>query len=159
MSKAINRRILRVDLTNRRTEVQEPDEGYYRKFFGGRGFIAQILLSETASGADPFAPESPLIFAAGPENAKQLSSGDDVEARSPRGEPAQDTDIGVGFDGVADQMRGGFESLVENANMTLKRSKAINISGCADFIGNAVKGNFLAVQLADAIIEEMHGAL
>jgi aldehyde:ferredoxin oxidoreductase len=60
------RKILRVDLTNRKTWTEEPDEAFYRKHMGGRGFIAHYLLSETPAGVDAFDPENRLIFAMGP---------------------------------------------------------------------------------------------
>ena len=48
------RKILHLDLTNGKTWTEEPDEAFYRKHMGGRGFIAHYLLSETPAGVDDF---------------------------------------------------------------------------------------------------------
>ena len=51
-------KILRVDLSNRRISIDEPDEKFYRRYFGGSGFTAYYLLNETKPGIDPLGPES-----------------------------------------------------------------------------------------------------
>jgi len=56
-------KILYVDLKNRTTEVKEPDERWYRTYFGGTGIIGQILLSEVSPDIDPLGEENVLIFA------------------------------------------------------------------------------------------------
>ncbi|HJO06069.1 MAG TPA: aldehyde ferredoxin oxidoreductase N-terminal domain-containing protein, partial [Chloroflexota bacterium] len=66
MSHSINNRILRVDLTEGRTWTEAPGMEFYRKYVGGRMFIAHYLLKELPQGADPLGPENMLIFAAGP---------------------------------------------------------------------------------------------
>lgn len=58
-------RILHVDLTDRRTWVEEPGDELYRLLLGGRGFIALRLLRETPPGMDAFDPRNPLMFMAG----------------------------------------------------------------------------------------------
>ena len=57
-------RILRVDLTNQKISVDEPDEKFYRAYLGGRGIIAHYLLKEVPPGCDPLGPENILVFAA-----------------------------------------------------------------------------------------------
>ncbi len=59
-------RILRVDLTSGTVSTEERDEHYYRKWIGGSGLIAQILLSEIPAGADALGPENKLVFALSP---------------------------------------------------------------------------------------------
>jgi aldehyde:ferredoxin oxidoreductase len=61
----INGRILRVNLTTGQMEVEQPDEAFYRAYFGGRGILLHYLLSETPAGVDPLGPENLLVFAAG----------------------------------------------------------------------------------------------
>ncbi|MCL5046166.1 MAG: aldehyde ferredoxin oxidoreductase family protein [Actinobacteria bacterium] len=56
--------ILRVDLSNRRIEVERPGEDFYRKYLGGKGLAAYYLFTELRAGADPLGPENKLIFAA-----------------------------------------------------------------------------------------------
>ncbi|HEY8476904.1 MAG TPA: aldehyde ferredoxin oxidoreductase N-terminal domain-containing protein, partial [Chloroflexota bacterium] len=58
-------RILHVDLTDGRIWTEEPGEAFYRRFLGGRSFIAHYLLREVPAGADPLGPENVLVFAAG----------------------------------------------------------------------------------------------
>ena len=63
--RAFNGKILRVNLTDGEMSVEEPEEAFYRKYIGGRGFILHYLLSELPAGIDPLSPENLLIFAAG----------------------------------------------------------------------------------------------
>ncbi len=58
-------KILRVDLSEGKTWIEEPDEEFYRRYIGGRGFIAYYLLKETDPKTDPLGPENLLIFALG----------------------------------------------------------------------------------------------
>ena len=58
-------RVLRVDLSNRKISVDEPDGRFYREYLGGWGFIAHYLLSETPPDVDPLGPENPMVFANG----------------------------------------------------------------------------------------------
>jgi aldehyde:ferredoxin oxidoreductase len=60
-------RLLRVDLSARRTQSEEIPEERLRQFLGGIGLGASILYSE-GGNADALSPENPLIFAVGPFN-------------------------------------------------------------------------------------------
>jgi aldehyde:ferredoxin oxidoreductase len=53
-------RILHVDLTSRKMEVEEPEERFYRKYVGGSAMGAYYLLKHTPAGADPLGPENTL---------------------------------------------------------------------------------------------------
>ena len=44
-----NGKILRIDLSQGVTSVDEPDETFYRHYIGGRGFISYFLLKELAA--------------------------------------------------------------------------------------------------------------
>jgi aldehyde:ferredoxin oxidoreductase len=59
-------RILRVNLSRGDWTTEEPADGFYRRYFGGEGFVGYFLLKEVPAGADPLGPENKLIFAAGP---------------------------------------------------------------------------------------------
>lgn len=59
-------RILRVDLSSRRVWFEEPGEKFYRTYFGGTGFTAYYLLTETEPGIDPLSPNNRLVFSSGP---------------------------------------------------------------------------------------------
>ncbi len=58
--------LLRVDLSSGRTWAQSLDEAWARRYLGGRGLGARILLDEVPAGCDPLGPENPLVFAMGP---------------------------------------------------------------------------------------------
>jgi len=58
-------KILRVNLTNRSTSVEEPGDRFYRQYFGGSALVGYYLLKEVAPGIDPLGPENKLIFSAG----------------------------------------------------------------------------------------------
>lgn len=53
-------RILHVDLTTGRLDVEESDEAFYRTYMGGSGLGAYYLIKHTPSGADPLGPENTL---------------------------------------------------------------------------------------------------
>ena len=59
-------RILRVDLSTGAVTTEERDERYYRKWLGGSGLIADILLKEVPAGADALGPDNKLVFALSP---------------------------------------------------------------------------------------------
>ena len=77
-------RILRVDLTNNRVQVQEYSPDVAQNFIGGRGLAVKILWDEV-KGVDPLGPENKLVFAAGPFNGLPTPSGGKlvVAAKSP----------------------------------------------------------------------------
>jgi aldehyde:ferredoxin oxidoreductase len=58
-----NGKILHIDLTNSNISVEEPPEIFYRRYFGGRAFIAHYLLKEMKGGEDPLSAENVLVFA------------------------------------------------------------------------------------------------
>lgn len=64
--KGWNGRILRVNLFERKTKIQQVDINILFKFIGGRGLAAKILWDELEPGADPLSPVNKLIIAAGP---------------------------------------------------------------------------------------------
>ena len=58
-------KILHVNLTNRKIEIEENDEAFYRSYLGGRGFGYHYLMKNVPAGIDPFAPENILVLATG----------------------------------------------------------------------------------------------
>lgn len=82
---AIQNRILRVDLTERRCWTERPGDAFFRKHLGGRNFIAHYLLTETPRGADAFDPVNRLVFAMGPTTGVALPGAGrhSVGAKSP----------------------------------------------------------------------------
>ena len=66
-------RVLRVNLTDGRVDVETPDELFYRRYLGGAGFIAYYLLKEVPAGTDPLGPDNRLVFACGPLTGAPLA--------------------------------------------------------------------------------------
>jgi len=66
MPHAYNGKILRVDLSLGKVTTEEYPENFYRKYFGGEGFVGYFLLKEVPKGVDPLGPQNKLIFATGP---------------------------------------------------------------------------------------------
>ena len=58
-------KILHVDLTMGKLEVEEPDETFYRKYMGGSAMSVYYLLKHTPPGADPLGPENTLSLMVG----------------------------------------------------------------------------------------------
>ena len=80
-------KILRVNLSDNTTSVEELDEKFCRKYIGAAGFIAYYLYKELKPGIDPLGPENKLIFALGPVTGTLLPGNDRncVGAKSPLG--------------------------------------------------------------------------
>jgi len=64
--KGWNGRILRLDLSRAKTEVQAYDAATALAFLGGRGLAAKILWEETNPSMNALSTGCPLVFAAGP---------------------------------------------------------------------------------------------
>ncbi|RJS79399.1 aldehyde ferredoxin oxidoreductase [Candidatus Bathyarchaeota archaeon] len=62
-------KILRVNLTTRKINMERLDEEKARKFIGGKGLGAKILYDSLKPGVNPLSPENILIFASGPLTA------------------------------------------------------------------------------------------
>jgi len=106
-----NGKILRVNLSNYKSSTEEPDEVFYRRYFGGRGIISYYLLKELRVGVDPLGPENKLIFAAGPVTGTPVigSGRNSVGAKSPLTTTYGEAEAGgfwgaelkhTGFDGI-----------------------------------------------------------
>ena len=76
---------LRLDMTNRRFEIEKLSPEYCRKWMGGRGFNSDVVYHETHQGMDPFDPANPLCFGSGPlcGTFAPLAGRTTVSARSP----------------------------------------------------------------------------
>ena len=114
-----NGRILRVNLSEKKITTEEPGEDYYKRYLGGRGFIAATLLQEMPGGVDPLGPENKLIFALGPITGMPLPGGgrNSVGAKSPLTGGFGESEAG-GFFG-AELKKAGFDAvIVEGAAKT-----------------------------------------
>jgi len=104
--------VLRVNLSNGKITVENPDELFYRKYLGGAGFIAYYLLKELEPGIDPLGEQNKLIFAAGPLTGAPVggSGRHCVGAKSPRSGALAKAEVG-GYWG-AELKRAGFDAII-----------------------------------------------
>ena len=105
-------KVLRVDLTERRTWSEPLEEATFRERPGGRAMIAHYLLTELAPGVDPLSPDNILVFAPGVLTGTPLSgaSRHSVGARSPLTGGFGEAEVG-GFWG-AELKRAGWDGIV-----------------------------------------------
>lgn len=105
-------KILKIDLTKQIYTLDEPDEVFYRRYYGGEGIVAFYLLKELPPKIDPLAPENLLIFATGPLTGVTLSgvSRSSVGAKSPLTGGFGEAEVG-GFWGN-ELKRAGYDAIV-----------------------------------------------
>jgi len=94
-----NGKILHVDLTNSRLEMEEPSEDFYRKYMGGSAMGMYYILRDTPIGVDPLAPENVLTVMASVVTGTLISgqSRVNVNARSPLTDTIGDSQSGGFF--------------------------------------------------------------
>ncbi|MCX5915730.1 MAG: aldehyde ferredoxin oxidoreductase, partial [Deltaproteobacteria bacterium] len=107
-----NGRILRVNVSEEKLTVEEPGEDYYKRYIGGRGFIAATLLQELKGGVNPLGPENKLIFALGPITGMPIpgSGRNSVGAKSPLTGGFGEAEAG-GFFG-AELKKAGYDAII-----------------------------------------------
>jgi aldehyde:ferredoxin oxidoreductase len=112
MSFGFHRKILRVNLSKEAINVEEPDDVFYRRYFGGRGLIGYYLLRELKKGIDPLSAENKLIFACGPVTGAPISGAGrhGVGAKSPLTGGYGEAEAG-GFWG-AELKKAGYDALI-----------------------------------------------
>lgn len=96
---------LRINLTNKTYKIEKLSEDYYKKWIGGRGTNSEVVYHETKQGMDPFDPENPLCFGAGPlvGTFAPLSGRTTISTRS----PMTCSFIGTNIHGHGDTNMGG----------------------------------------------------
>ncbi len=112
MVQGIANKILRVDLTNCTTSIEEPEENFYRKYLGGTAFVAYYFLKEFKRGTDPLSSDNILIFASGPMTGTPVPGGarNCVGAKSPLTGGIAKSEVG-GFWGY-ELKRAGFDGII-----------------------------------------------
>lgn len=66
MAFGYNDKVLMVDLTTGKMEVENPGEKMYRKYLGGNGLGMYYCMRDIPKGADPLGPENVLALTTGP---------------------------------------------------------------------------------------------
>jgi len=112
MAASFHNKILRVNLTDGTTQVDEPGAVYFRRYLGGWNIIADVLLKEVPAGADPLGPENKLIFAPGVLTGLPISgaSRSAVGAKSPLTGSFGAAEVGGNWG--AQLKRAGFDALI-----------------------------------------------
>jgi aldehyde:ferredoxin oxidoreductase len=112
MNNGCNGKILRVDLSSGTVSTEEPEEEFYRTYFGGWGFIAYYLLKEVPPGTDPLSPQNKLIFALGPLTGTQVAGAarNAVGAKSPLTGFFGEADVGGWWN--AELKRAGYDAII-----------------------------------------------
>ena len=106
-----NGKILHVDLTTGKMEVETPPEPFYRKYMGGSAMALHYILHEVPKGADPLGPENLLTIFDSVVTGASISgqSRINVNAKSPMSGGIGDSQAGgffpaefkfAGYDGV-----------------------------------------------------------
>jgi len=67
-------RILHVDLTNRKIDIEERDEAFFRSYLGGRGIGYHYLMKMVPPRVDPLSPENILVLATGVMTGSPLAA-------------------------------------------------------------------------------------
>ena len=111
MSFGYHGKILHVDLTTGKIEVEKPPESFYRKYMGGSAMALYYILREVPARADPLGPENLLTVFDSVVTGASISgqSRINVNAKSPMSGAIGDSQAGgffpaefkfAGFDGV-----------------------------------------------------------
>ena len=67
-------RILHVDLTNRKIDIEDKDEAFFRSYLGGRGIGYHCLMKMVPPRVDPLSPENILVLATGVMTGSPLAA-------------------------------------------------------------------------------------
>ena len=104
-------KILHIDLNNKKFEIEEPLEAFYRKYMGGSAMGMYYILCGTPVGVDPLAPENIITLMASVTTGAPISGQSrlNVNAKSPMSGAIGDSQAGgffpaelkfAGFDGI-----------------------------------------------------------
>jgi aldehyde:ferredoxin oxidoreductase len=105
-------RILHVDLTNRKIDIEEQDEAFFRSYLGGRGIGYHYLMKMVPPRTDPLSPENILVLATGVMTGSPLAASCRFAAvgKSPLTGTAAESEA-AGFFGP-ELKRAGFDAVV-----------------------------------------------
>lgn len=112
MANGYNGKILRVDLTNGTTKVEDLDPMVCRRFLGGAGLGTYFLMKETKPGIDPLGPGNKMMFMGGPLTGLPFSGSgrNNVVTKSPLTKGYAKSEVG-GFFG-AEMRHAGFDGII-----------------------------------------------
>jgi aldehyde:ferredoxin oxidoreductase len=147
-------KILHVDLSNRKIEVEEQNEAFYRRYLGGRGIGYHYLMQQVPAGIDSLAPDNILVLASGVMTGAPLPASCRFAAigKSPLTGTAGESEA-AGFFGPELKMA-GFDAVVFKGKA--EKPVYLWVTGGTAEIKNAVHiSNRGAREVEDAIRDEM----
>jgi len=111
MPPGYNRKILHIDLTLGKLDIEEPPESFYRRYMGGSAMGLYYILRDMPAGIDPLAPENILTLMASVVTGASISGQSrlNANAKSPMTGGIGDSQSGgffpaelkfAGFDGI-----------------------------------------------------------
>jgi len=77
-----NGKILHVDLTNGKLDVETPSESFYRKYMGGSAMGMYYILRDMPKGADPLGPDNVLTLMVGATTGAAISGQSRINANA-----------------------------------------------------------------------------
>jgi aldehyde:ferredoxin oxidoreductase len=142
--KANTGKILRVDLSAGKAEVEKLPGEYYRKYIGGSGLAAKYFWEKGSFDAGALSPEAMLIFMNGPFAGLKLSgaSRNSVAGRSPLTGHWADSSCGGFF---APELRyAGFDGIVitgksPGPSILLVEDEKVTVADGAEYWGKGVE--------------------
>ncbi len=154
MSYGYHGRILHVDLTTSRLEVEKPADSFYRQYMGGSAMGAYYLLKHTPPGADPLGVENTLSLMVGVVTGAPISGQSRVcaTAKSPVTGLVGDSQAG-GF-WPAELKAAGFDGIVIHGKAEQPVFLWVHDEAAELRDANHLWGQFTA-QVEDAIREEL----
>jgi aldehyde:ferredoxin oxidoreductase len=147
-------KILHVDLTDHKIEIEDRDESFYRSYLGGRGIGYHYLMKMVPPGIDPLSPDNILVLATGVMTGSPLAASCRFAAvgKSPLTGTAAESEA-AGFFGPELKMA-GFDAIVLRGRSETPVYLWVN-DGSAEIREAAAICKLGSKEVEDAIREEM----
>jgi len=146
--------ILHVDLTNRKIDVEDRDEAFYRSYLGGRGIGYHYLMKMVPPRIDPLSPDNILVLATGVMTGSPLAASCRFAAvgKSPLTATAAESEA-AGFFGP-ELKKAGFDAVVFKGRSEIPVYLVVN-DGKAEIRDATAIHRLGAKAVEDAIRAEM----
>jgi len=146
--------ILHVDLTNRKIDVEDRDEAFYRSYLGGRGIGYHYLMKMMPPRIDPLSPDNILVLATGVMTGSPLAASCRFAAvgKSPLTATAAESEA-AGFFGP-ELKKAGFDAVVFKGRSEIPVYLVVN-DGKAEIRDATAIHRLGAKAVEDAIRAEM----
>jgi aldehyde:ferredoxin oxidoreductase len=148
-------RILRVDLTKRKFQIEPLDSSWIKPVIGGRAANSKRLYEELNPDCDPLGPENILIFGVGPLTGSLLTASAyyTVTAKSPLTGILGDSAAGGQF--AAEMKLTGFDQIIitgksDNLLYLLVTDSSVEFVDCPEYKGRKIVGTTDAIRREQA---------